>query len=112
MRTPSINDGPAASIAFWSNADTSGVSRVRRCCDGSAQPSCSVIHVTGDPSAFAWGIALAQDGHLDPRIIGDASRAGSYGDQDLKRVWHCVARFGHPGKPQALPADLRSCAQF
>jgi hypothetical protein len=42
------------------------------------------------------GIALAEDGYLDPRIIGDASRTGRYDDQDLKRVWHYVARFGSP----------------
>jgi Protein of unknown function (DUF3626) len=42
------------------------------------------------------GIALAEDGQLDPRIIGDASWTGRYDDQDLKRVWHYVARFGSP----------------
>jgi hypothetical protein len=44
----------------------------------------------------ALGVSLARDGRLDPRIIGDASRAGRYDEQALKRVWHCVARFGSP----------------
>jgi hypothetical protein len=42
------------------------------------------------------GVSLARDGRLDPRIIGDASRAGRYDEQALKRVWHYVARFGSP----------------
>jgi hypothetical protein len=42
----------------------------------------------------ALGLSLARDGRLDPRIIGDASRTGRYDEQALKRVWHCVARFG------------------
>jgi len=40
------------------------------------------------------GVSLARDGRLDPRIIGDACRAGRYDEQALKRVWHYVARFG------------------
>jgi hypothetical protein len=40
------------------------------------------------------GLALARDGYLDARIIGDAARTGRYDDQSLKRVWHYVARFG------------------
>jgi Protein of unknown function (DUF3626) len=48
------------------------------------------------PEYVRLGIALAQNGQLDPRIIGDASRTGRYDDQDLKRVWHYVARFGSP----------------
>jgi hypothetical protein len=39
---------------------------------------------------------LAEDGQLDPRIIGDAARSGRYAEQDLKRVWHYLARFGAP----------------
>jgi hypothetical protein len=42
------------------------------------------------------GAALAQDGRLDARIIGDASRTGRYDEQALKRVWHYIARFGRP----------------
>lgn len=42
------------------------------------------------------GLAIAQGGHVDARIIGDAARAGLHDDQSLKRVWHYVARFGEP----------------
>ncbi len=38
---------------------------------------------------------------LDPCYRGTpteaAARTGRYGEQALKRVWHYVARFGHPG---------------
>ena len=40
------------------------------------------------------GLSLARYGYLDPRILGDAARTGHYDEQDLKRVWHYVARFG------------------
>lgn len=39
---------------------------------------------------------VAQDGTLDPRIIGEAVEKGAEGAQDLKKVWHYVARFGSP----------------
>lgn len=42
------------------------------------------------------GVSLARGGRLDPRILGDASRAGRHDEQALKRVWHYVARFGNP----------------
>jgi hypothetical protein len=42
------------------------------------------------------GISLAREGFLDARIIGDAARSGKYDEQELKRVWHYVARFGEP----------------
>jgi hypothetical protein len=42
------------------------------------------------------GAAIAVDGYLDPRTIGDAARSGRYDQQDLKRVWHYLARFGAP----------------
>lgn len=42
------------------------------------------------------GSALARDGHLDPRILGDAARRGEHQEQDLKYVWHYIARFGGP----------------
>jgi hypothetical protein len=41
------------------------------------------------------GVSLARAGRLDPGIIGEASRAGRYDEQALKRVWHYVARFGN-----------------
>jgi hypothetical protein len=46
------------------------------------------------PEFVRLGLELAVDGRLDARIIGDASRTRRYDDQDLKRVWHYVARFG------------------
>jgi len=39
-------------------------------------------------------ISLSVDGHLDARLVGEAARSGRHDEQDLKRVWHCVARFG------------------
>jgi hypothetical protein len=48
------------------------------------------------PEYVELGVALARDGQLDPRVIGDAARTGRYDGQDLKRVWHCLARFGSP----------------
>ena len=42
------------------------------------------------------GIEIAVGGRLDPRIVGDAARTGRHNEQDLKRVWHYVARFGPP----------------
>jgi hypothetical protein len=38
--------------------------------------------------------SLARDEILTPAIIGDAARTGRYDLQDLKRVWHYLARFG------------------
>ena len=48
------------------------------------------------PEFVDLGVSIARDGLLDPRIIGDASRAGGHDEQALKRVWHYVARFGSP----------------
>jgi hypothetical protein len=42
------------------------------------------------------GARIARDSRLDPRVIGDAARAGRYELQDLKMVWHCLARYGAP----------------
>lgn len=45
--------------------------------------------------AFAdLAAALMTDGVLTPRAIGLARRDGRADWQSLKRVWHCVARFG------------------
>jgi Protein of unknown function (DUF3626) len=44
--------------------------------------------------ARALGLELARDGHLDARIIGEASATGRHHPQSLKQVWHLVARFG------------------
>jgi hypothetical protein len=40
------------------------------------------------------GAEIAVGGRLDPRVLGDAARSERYDQQALKRVWHCVARFG------------------
>ena len=42
--------------------------------------------------------ALMTDGVLTPRDIGLARREGRADWQSLKRVWHCVARFGSPAE--------------
>ncbi|MGW1883916.1 DUF3626 domain-containing protein [Streptomyces sp. NPDC001970] len=42
------------------------------------------------------GTEIAVDGLLDPRIIGNAARTGRHDPQALKKVWHCLARFGTP----------------
>ncbi|MDX3671958.1 DUF3626 domain-containing protein [Streptomyces europaeiscabiei] len=47
------------------------------------------------------GTEIAVDGCLDPRIIGDAARSGLHDQQALKKVWHCLARFGTPEERSA-----------
>lgn len=42
------------------------------------------------------GGLVAERGVIDPRVIGDAARTGRYELQDLKMVWHTLARFGAP----------------
>ncbi|MCX4969301.1 DUF3626 domain-containing protein [Streptomyces sp. NBC_00654] len=56
------------------------------------------------------GTRLAVDGALDPRIVGDAARLGHYDPQAVKKVWHCLARFGAPPEshPGARDAGQRS----
>lgn len=53
------------------------------------------------PEYVELGAALAEGGHLDARIIGEAVRRGLHDPQDLKRVWHCLARFGRNGSGPA-----------
>lgn len=48
------------------------------------------------PRYAELGARIAVDGWLTPRIIGDAARTGRHDPQDLKRVWHYLARFGPP----------------
>lgn len=45
------------------------------------------------------GAALARDGQLDAKVIGDALMAGEHDTQTLKRVWHYVAWFGDLDAP-------------
>ncbi|MGK5498220.1 DUF3626 domain-containing protein, partial [Streptomyces sp. URMC 125] len=58
------------------------------------------------PEYVELGAAVARDGLLDPRIIGDAARTGRHDPQDLKKVWHCLARFGAPQRPAAVPVPV------
>jgi hypothetical protein len=46
------------------------------------------------PEYVELGRVLARDGYLDARIVGEARATGAYDPQDLKRVWHYIARFG------------------
>jgi hypothetical protein len=48
------------------------------------------------PEIIEAGLDIAQDDRLDARIVGAAVNAGKHDPQTLKRVWHHVARFGHP----------------
>jgi hypothetical protein len=55
------------------------------------------------PEIVALGLSLAVDGWLTAAVVGDAARSGQHDPQALKKVWHCLARFGdraaHPEAP-------------
>ncbi|MGY1433941.1 DUF3626 domain-containing protein [Streptomyces reniochalinae] len=43
------------------------------------------------------GVRIAREGgggRLDPRVLGEAVRTGGHDPQAVKKVWHCLARFG------------------
>lgn len=48
------------------------------------------------PRFVALGRRIAVNGLLTPRIIGEALHSRRHDPQDLKRVWHYLARFGAP----------------
>jgi hypothetical protein len=48
------------------------------------------------PEVVAAGRAIAQGVALDARVVGEAVAANRFDAQTMKRVWHCVARFGGP----------------
>ncbi|MFE0650476.1 DUF3626 domain-containing protein [Streptomyces sp. NPDC059534] len=48
------------------------------------------------PEYVELGARMAVDGFLDPRIVQEAAGSGRYDPQDVKKVWHCLARFGAP----------------
>jgi hypothetical protein len=48
------------------------------------------------PEIVDLGQTLAEDGWLDPRIIGEAAATAEHDPQQLKYVWHYVAKFGAP----------------
>lgn len=58
------------------------------------------------PEAVQLGMSLARQGYLDPAVLGEAAHSGRWAAQDLKRVWHLLARFGAPP-----PAGVREAAR-
>lgn len=48
------------------------------------------------PEPLIIGPVVADHGRLTARVIGNAARSGAYEPQDLKKLWHLVARFGLP----------------
>jgi len=46
------------------------------------------------PEYVELGRTIAYDGYLTPGVIDDALRTNRYDPQDLKKVWHYLARFG------------------
>ena len=44
---------------------------------------------------------IAEDGQLTPAVIGRARQRRLADPQTLKRVWHCLARFGRGDNTQA-----------
>lgn len=46
------------------------------------------------PRIVALARQVARDGWLDPAVLGAVRLQGRHDPQDLKRLWHCVARFG------------------
>ncbi|WP_435178000.1 DUF3626 domain-containing protein [Actinacidiphila sp. bgisy145] len=51
------------------------------------------------PRFVALGARIAVGGRLDPSVIAAAAASGEHDPQDLKKVWHCLARFGAPPAP-------------
>lgn len=52
------------------------------------------------PRVVEAGRRIAADGTLDAAVVGRAVDAGDEDPQDLKKVWHHVARFGRPIQEQ------------
>ncbi|THC48530.1 DUF3626 domain-containing protein [Streptomyces cellulosae] len=48
------------------------------------------------PGIVQLGTEIAAAGVLDPRLVGEAVATGRYDPQAVKKVWHCLARFGAP----------------
>jgi len=46
------------------------------------------------PEYIKLGKKIAKSGFLNPKVLGDCAATGQYDEQDLKRVWHLLARFG------------------
>ncbi|MGW6916392.1 DUF3626 domain-containing protein [Kitasatospora sp. NPDC054939] len=62
------------------------------------------------PAFVELGAAVAVDGRLDPRIVGEADRSGDHDPQALKRVWHYLARFGAPATEAEAAATAETAA--
>ncbi|MFJ2246985.1 DUF3626 domain-containing protein [Streptomyces sp. NPDC087862] len=58
------------------------------------------------------GAEIAMGGVLDPRTVGDAVRAGRHDPQAVKKVWHCLARFGAPERADASTRDQSVCRKW
>ena len=48
------------------------------------------------PGTVDVGRRIARDGFLDASVVGHAVASGVQDPQQLKKLWHCVARFGAP----------------
>lgn len=64
------------------------------------------------PLFMELGTRIAVDGQLDPAIIAAAAATGTHDPQDLKKVWHYLARFGAPATREAalLPRDTSAAS--
>jgi len=51
------------------------------------------------------GARIADEDWLDPACIGRAAWSGRHDPQALKKVWHCLARFGDLSRPDAASAS-------
>lgn len=54
------------------------------------------------PDIAALGAQIARHGVLTPATISDAVASGQHDPQALKKVWHCVARFGDLSQMQGM----------
>ncbi|MCX5388780.1 DUF3626 domain-containing protein [Streptomyces sp. NBC_00094] len=50
------------------------------------------------PEYVELGARIAVDGALDPRVVQEAAGSGEHDLQDVKKVWHYLARFGAPAR--------------
>jgi hypothetical protein len=59
------------------------------------------------PRYSSLAAEVAVDGVLTPRVLGAARRSGRHDDQDLKRVWHLLARYGRVRRGTCAPTAPR-----
>lgn len=48
------------------------------------------------PGIVSLGVNVADRGRIDAAVLSAAVLSGQHEPQDLKKLWHCVARFGRP----------------